>query len=105
MRSPPIGLILLLLCASCTKPAEPRVQSALSTEQFIDIFVQLRNAQTKHPAPHDFDRAKQEILRKAGATEDDLREFVKVHAQEITLMASVWDSVQSRISRGDTIAK
>ena len=105
MRSLPIGLILLLVCTSCTKPAEPPVQSALTAEQFIDIFVQLRNAQTKNAAPQDYARAKQQILRKAGATEDDLRQFVKVHSNQITLMASVWDSVQSRISRGDTIAR
>ena len=99
-------LLAVGLNAACTKPAEPTVQTKLSPAQFVDIFVQLRHAQSRLSGRmQEYEAAKQEVLKKAGATEQDLRDFVKAHAHEVTLMAGVWDSVQSRISRGDTIAR
>lgn len=94
-----------MLCVACSKAAEPAAQTTITPQQFVDVFVQLRNAQMKIASAPEFETRKQEILRKAGVTEQELRDFVRVRSHEVTLMAGVWDSVQSRISRGDTIPR
>jgi hypothetical protein len=103
MRTLLIALLAIGLNAACNKPAAPAVQTRLTTRQFIELFVQLRNAQGKPQSAQEHEQAKQQILRKAGVTEADLRDFVKAHAHDLTLMAGVWDSIQNRLNRPELV--
>lgn len=94
-----ILLLALNLNAACNRPAEPALQSRITAAQFVEVFVGLRQAQIKNRDTAAFEQAKREILRKAGVTEADLVQFVKAHANQPSLMAGVWDSVQARINR------
>ena len=105
MRTPLVLLLALNLNAACNRPPQPVAQSKLTAAQFVSVFVELRQAQVKHPAQAAYEQAKRDILRKAGVTEADLQQFVKAHAHDLTLMAGVWDSIQAHISRSEPALK
>ena len=98
-RSIPSSLLCLTLLACAEKPPAP-APSGLTTEQFIDLFVALRDAQSKAPTPDAFEQMKAAAFARSGARAENLERFVKEHSGDPGFMASVWDSVQSRITRG-----
>jgi O-methyltransferase involved in polyketide biosynthesis len=98
---------LLLLCSvgllACDRTTTPATgTSGLSTEQFVDLYVELRKAKRESTADAEFQQKKREILARARTTEENFSRFVDDHGRDLTLMAAVWDSVQRRIDRGDS---
>jgi hypothetical protein len=106
-----IRMLPLLICicsvgllAACDRNATPATStSGLSTDQFVELYVELRNAKRESRADAEFQQKKREILARARTTEEKFSSFVDDHGRDLTLMAAVWDSIQRRIDRGDSI--
>ena len=82
--------VMLAAIGCAQRPEPPRTQ--LTSEQFVKTMVALQVAQ---PA------ARPEILRKNGASEADLREFVTAWSAEPKLLGEVFDTIQSRVERAE----
>jgi O-methyltransferase involved in polyketide biosynthesis len=99
------GLILLLavVLPACDRQTTPPDAGGLSREQFVELFVSLRNAKKSATTPADFEEKKRQLLAKANVTEEQFKRFADAHAEDLVFMAAVWDSIQSRLDRGDTV--
>ena len=96
-----ICLISVLLPA-CDRSTTPPDTGGLSRDQFIEVFIALRNAKKNAPTPADFEQRKREILGRAKITEAQFKSFGEAHTEDLGFMASVWDTIQTRLDRGDT---
>ena len=92
--------VLSAALVACSRPSAPATPaSGLTTGQFISIYVALRQAQSTAHTPEEFERAKQRVFQKAGATPQNLQQFVQEHAADVTMMANVWDTISNRLAR------
>ncbi len=96
-------LLLVLLGQACSRPAAPA--DGLSREQFVELFVSLRNAKKSARSPTEFEEKKRQLFAKAQLTEAQFKGFADAHSEDVSFMAAVWDSVQHRLDRGDTSAQ
>ncbi|MEX2283229.1 MAG: hypothetical protein WEE89_12165 [Gemmatimonadota bacterium] len=99
--------ILILLAAlvlpACDRQTTPPDTGGLSREQFVELFVALRNAKKSARSPADFELQKRQLLADAKVTEEQFKSFADAHAEDLAFMAAVWDSIQNRLDRGDTL--
>jgi hypothetical protein len=94
-----VGVFLLSACRGGWAPVEP-----VSRTTFVEVIVALRRAANETPSQPAFETRKASILEEAGVTEADLLEYVRTHAGELEMMASVWDSIEVRLRPpGDSI--
>lgn len=100
-----IGLCVLgLACGGGEPPA--RTASGLDAETFIQVFIDLREADYLADTPEQFTAMKDSIMEAYSTTPEDLREFVRVYSQDVDRMSAVWDSIEvriRRIARADTV--
>ena len=96
-----ISLIAVLLPA-CDRSTTPPDTGGLSRDQFIEVFIALRNAKKNALTPADFEEQKRQILARAKITEAQFKNFGQAHAEDLKFMAEVWDTIQTRLDRGDT---
>ena len=90
------------LLAGCRNPpAEPTI----TRDQFVDVIVQLRQADSETDDAGVFDARKAEILGDAGVTDSMLLAYARVHGDDIALMAEVWDTIARRLVRADTLPR
>jgi hypothetical protein len=94
------GLVFSALVLFACKEGNPAGgKSGLTKNQFIQVYTELRQAQTlSHSAP-EFQQRKQQILQKAGITEQDLHQFVNANLDDVTLLADVFDTISNRLSQ------
>ena len=96
-----ICLIAVLLPA-CDRSTTPPDTGGLSRDQFIEVFIALRNAKKNAGTPADFEEQKRQILARAKITEEQFKRFGEAHTEDLGFMAAVWDTIQIRLDRGDT---
>ena len=96
-----ICLIAVLLPA-CDRSTTPPDTGGLSRDQFIEVFIALRNAKKNARTPADFEEQKRQILGRAKITEAQFKSFGEAHTEDLGFMAAVWDTIQIRLDRGDT---
>ncbi len=82
---------------------------ALSSEQFIDVIVSLREAE-REVADEDsaaalFEERKRVILERHGATEDQLRAFIVRHRGELPVLQAAWDTITERLKYARPVPK
>ena len=89
------GSVLFLACNRAQDPVPP--SSGLSREEFIELFVALRNAQDSARSAAQFDSMKTKIFDRAGASPESLTRFAAEHGAQVRFMSEVWDSIRSRL--------
>ena len=93
-----IGIVIVVVFAACDRgPSAP--VGGLTDRQFVELYVALRNAHTTARNPEEFAELEAAILRKAGATRESMKQFIDAHSQDLTLMATVWDSIRTQLDR------
>jgi hypothetical protein len=98
MRKTVIGLLLGgLVLTACRANEGPGPSGGISREQFIELYVALRNAQLNAKTPAEFESTKQQIFARAGVPPESLSRFAAEHGGEITYMATIWDSIKVRL--------
>lgn len=74
----------------------------ISRETFVNVYVELRQAQDVATSAEQFDAMKREILERYGIDEDALFRFVAAHGHDIEFMAEVWDTLLARLTPSDS---
>jgi hypothetical protein len=92
-------LLLALPLLACDRSAPVAEPSGLSRNQFIDIYVKLRRAQVRAQSAQEFQRLKQQVFREAGVSEESLQKYVKEHANDVEILADVWDTISNRLTQ------
>jgi hypothetical protein len=102
VRAVLVALVAVLVVACGDRELTGREE--LRPGQFVEIVVELRDAdwetsQVEDPdsAAVEFERRKAEILERHGATEESLRRFVELYHRRPGMMSAVWDSISHRI--------
>jgi hypothetical protein len=73
--------------------------SGLDDDRFVDVVVLLRRAAAEHHAdPAAFVERRDEILRDAGTTEAEVREYVERHGRDLQHMADIWAAINRRLT-------
>lgn len=69
--------------------------------EFVDVVVAIRKAEQEaryeDSAAVVFDRLKAGILEERDVTEEEIREFVRIHSGDFDVMSEVWDSITQRL--------
>jgi hypothetical protein len=96
-------LLVAVALTACGRTAEP---TGLDTDRFIDAVVMLRRAaiDLRHD-PAAYEAQKEQLLRDAGVTEDELRRYVERHGTDLDHMADVWRTINTRMSQSEAIAQ
>lgn len=92
-------LVLALPLLACDRGAPVAEPGGLSRNQFIDIYVSLRRAQVRSQTAQEYEELKQQIFREAGVSEESLQKYVKEHANDVQILADVWDTISNRLSQ------
>jgi hypothetical protein len=97
-----LALIVLCLAASgaCDRADDG---TGLSQTGFVDVIADLRRASVSAPDPAAFAVRKEQILRDAGVTEDQLRAYITAHQRDLRHMAAVWESINVRLADPETM--
>ncbi len=90
-------LIGVLLLAGCGGADGPTGSGGLLREQFIELYVALRNAQQTARSDIEFETMKNQIFERAGVSPESLTRFAAEHGGQITYMATIWDSIKVRL--------
>ena len=90
------------MLAGCRSEPE---QETITREQFVDVIVQLRQADAATDDPAEFEASKATILGDAGITDSMLIAYSRVHGNDIAFMAEVWDTIARRLVREDTLPR
>jgi len=91
------GLATALLWASACDPAGPQDTRAITREQFIPAFVDLRVAALRHPAGTLPVGARDSILDIHGLSPEQMLGFVQNHAAELEFMRDLWNEIEIRL--------
>jgi hypothetical protein len=91
-------LLIVLPLLACNRNAPAIEPSGLTRDQFIDIYVQLRRAQTRAKTAQEFDQLKKQILHDAGVPEDVMQKYVKEHGNDVGTLADVFDTISNRLT-------
>jgi hypothetical protein len=86
-----------LVFAACQATQTPTTSSGLSREQFVDLYLELRNAQNTARSMAELETMRNAIFTRAGASPDQMTRFVAEHGDEIKFMSTVWDSIKNRL--------
>jgi len=86
-----------LLISGCRAAEGPGNASGLSREQFIELYVALRNAQQRAHSPAELESMQQQIFARAGVPPECMARFAAEHGSQISYMATVWDSIKVRL--------
>ena len=91
-------LLLALPLVGCNRNAPVAEPNGLTRNQFIDIYVQLRQAQQRTHTAQEFEQQKKQIFQKAGFSEDALQKYVKQNANDVAALADAWDTISNRLT-------
>jgi hypothetical protein len=90
--------VLLVTVAAVCGCARDTDTTGLPQRRFIEVIVELRRA-AQDGETAQFAARKQQILEKAGVTEEQLRAYVKTHERDLEHMAAVWESINVRLTQ------
>jgi hypothetical protein len=83
------ALVALLLTAACAPEATPTMER----DAFIDVMIQLRQAQKESEDEAAFAVRRDEILEATQVTDSMLIAFARIQGRDPGFMAAVWDSI------------
>jgi hypothetical protein len=96
--------LLPLILVGCDALAPPARDGRLTTAQFVDVIVALREAEreiaqevTGDSADTVFAERRDEILERHGVSEGDVRQFVTRHRDRPAIMTDTWDQIAQRL--------
>jgi hypothetical protein len=95
------ALIIAALLASGCSPSEPQPDPGMTTEQFIEVVVALRQAAQQTGSTEEFDARRQQLLQESAITDSMLLQFVRVRGDDVQRMTVIWDSISARLQRPD----
>lgn len=98
----PTAALLVTILAGCGGSSAP--EGVIEEETFIATYVDLRIAALDTDSAHLADTDREAILAARGVTEDDLLDFVRVHAADLEYMRDVWNEVELRMDRSPDAA-
>jgi len=105
MRAGFLSLLLVgVAVAGCgnTLKLQP---TRLSFDEFVNATVELRRAAAETNSPAEFQLRKRDVERRLRFSDDDLREFARVHAGDARVLSAAWDSIEARLDRPATATK
>jgi len=70
---------------------------AIARELFIDAYVDLRVEALQRPSGVLTAEESEPVLRRHGVTNQDLRNFIEVHARDMPYMSDLWSEIERRI--------
>jgi hypothetical protein len=74
--------------------------TGVSDDRFVSVVVELRRAANETRADHGaWEARKQQILREAGVTEEQLRAYVGEHSRDLRHMAGIWEAINEGLTR------
>lgn len=91
-----LAALLLMANAGCGSSTP---EGVIDRETFIEAYVELRVAALDTDTARIAASDREAVLAELGITEDDLVEFVEVHAADLEYMRDVWNEVEVRMDR------
>ena len=92
-----IGTLALLVLGAGCGPSVP--EGVIERDTFVEAYAELRIAALRTDSSRIAASEREAILERLGITEDDLLEFVDVHAADLEYMRDVWNEVELRMDR------
>lgn len=96
-----VGACAALLAGGCANEPTTEEVGALTPDAFVDVIVALREAERAAVAEDSahlvFQARKEEILAEHDVTEEDVRDFVRLHEGDFALMDRLWDTIAQRL--------
>lgn len=89
-----ILLAALVVAASCG----PEAPETMDRGSFIDVMIELRQAELDTSDAEEFAARRDEILAGAGVTDSMLVAFARIHGPDADYMAAVWDSIDAVVN-------
>lgn len=90
-----VAVLLGTAVAAACGPSTP--EGVIDRETFIEAYVELRVAALSTDTARIAASDREAVLDEMGITEDDLIEFVEVHATDLEFMRDVWNEVELRM--------
>jgi nucleotide-binding universal stress UspA family protein len=79
-------------------PARP-----IESDQFIEVYLELRRAAAATDSAPAFEDRKDEILGRHGITGQELLDYIERNSADLGKLTAVWDTIYQRLGRRDTI--
>lgn len=98
----PLFALVAVSATTACGPGTP--EGVIDRETFIDTYVELRIAALDTDSARIADADREAILSRKGVTEEDMLEFVEVHAFDLDFMRDVWNEVELRMDRSPELA-
>ena len=93
----------LLLTIGCGDDDATASAVALTSEEFIEVIVELREAEREaletDSAAEVFARRKSEILAQHQTSEEELRAFAEAATRDLQGFAAIWEDISNRLRR------
>lgn len=105
MRGSIITISMLVLLAGCSRLEQPADTSGLTAQEFVELYVGLREARARSTDAAGYEQQKAALFKKYNATPEAMDAFLKANSHDLTFMAAVWDSVQTRINASAEVAR
>ncbi len=102
LRLPGLAVFFLLLAtlSGCDLGfPESEGEAELDRDTFVATYTELRLAAMEWESARLPEAERNRILSERGVTEDDLREFVRVHGRNVPFMNEIWNEVADEVSR------
>lgn len=98
-RSAAVAWVWTLALAVACGGAEP--EETLDREQFVEVVTELRRAGTelsgRDSAAARYAERKREILSRHGVEEEELRQYLRSHQEDLGRIHEVWDTLGERL--------
>jgi hypothetical protein len=93
----------LLLPVGCGDDDATATAAALTSEEFIEVIVELREAEREaletDSAAEVFARRKAEILERHRTSEDEIRAFAEAATRDLQGFTTTWEEISNRLRR------
>lgn len=96
------GLVLLGGCGSGAPADSASGSPALTREQFIEVFVALREAAREAEDQSTFEERKREVLEKYDVDAETLLAFARSAGGDVQAMVQLWDTINARLTPRDS---
>jgi hypothetical protein len=99
-------ILFAALCAVLLLSCRSDRATTLDRDEFVTTVVELRRAAMElRGDPGAYEVRREQLLQARGVTEDELRQYVEVHAGDVQHMAEVWNEINSELSERSMIVQ
>lgn len=89
-----LRLLFVVALAGCARDAAE--ETAIDRDTFVETYAELRRAALESRGGPDFQARKDEILARRQTTEEELRDFLRAHADDPEFLAGLWKEIAGR---------